>query len=297
MDGSLPVRVLRRVVHMLRGNSLGGSRRNIAFHYDLGNTFYRPWLDQSMTYSSALEFVQGQSLDLAQAHKLDHICALLDLAPDAKVLEVGCGWGALAVQMAQAGAQVTGITLSQEQLAFARERMAHAGLADRVDLQLCDYREVTGRYDRIVSIEMLEAVGETWWPTYFRKVHDCLAPGGRAVLQVITIGEDRFDHYRQAPDFIQHYIFPGGMLPTRSILAQQSAQAGLELTHQQQFGTAYAATLAEWRHRFEAARDTMLGNGFDERFCRMWNYYLSYCEAGFATGQIDVGLYVLEKVT
>jgi len=295
MDGSLPVRVVRRLVHMLRGNSLGGSRRNIAFHYDLGNSFYRPWLDQSMTYSSALAYVQGQSLDVAQTQKLDHICALLDLAPGAKVLEVGCGWGALAAQMAQAGAQVTGITLSQEQLAFARERMAHAGLTDRVDLQLCDYREVTGTYDRIVSIEMLEAVGEAWWPTYFRQIHERLAPGGRAVLQVITIAEDRFDHYRQAPDFIQHYIFPGGMLPTRNILAQQSAQAGLVLAHEQQFASAYAATLAEWRHRFEAARDTMLGSGFDERFCRMWTYYLCYCEAGFATGQIDVGLYVLEK--
>jgi len=295
MDGSLPVRMLRRVVHMLRGNSIRGSRRNIAFHYDLGNDFYRPWLDHSMTYSSAVALAPGQSLEAAQAHKLGHIARLLDLAPRARVLEVGCGWGALAAHLAQTGAHVTGITLSREQLAFARERVVHAGLHDQVDLQLCDYREVTGTYDAIVSIEMLEAVGEAWWPAYFRQIHDRLVPGGRAVLQVITIAEDRYAHYRQAPDFIQHYIFPGGMLPTRSILAQQSADAGLTLAHQHHFAPAYAATLAEWRRRFDAARDTMLGTGFDETFCRLWTYYLSYCEAGFATGQIDVGLYVLEK--
>jgi cyclopropane-fatty-acyl-phospholipid synthase len=296
MDGSLPVRMLRRMVHMLRGNSLGGSRRNIAFHYDLGNAFYRPWLDHSMTYSSAIAFAAGQSLEAAQAHKLDHIAALLDLTPGSRVLEVGCGWGALAAHLAQCGAHVTGVTLSQEQLAFAHERIAHAGLTDRVDLQLCDYREVTGTFDRIVSIEMLEAVGEAWWPTYFRQIHDRLAPGGRAVLQVITIAEDRYPHYRQAPDFIQHYVFPGGMLPTRSILAQQSADAGLFVSHQAHFAPAYAATLAEWRRRFEAAREAILTSGFDETFCRMWTYYLSYCEAGFATGQVDVGLYVLEKL-
>ncbi len=295
MDGSLPVRVLRRVVHMLRGNSPGGSRRNIAFHYDLGNDFYQPWLDHSMTYSSAIAVSPGQSLEAAQAHKLDHIARLLDLAPDDRVLEVGCGWGALATHLAHKGAHVTGITLSREQLAFGQERVAHAGLAERVDLQLRDYREMAGSFDAIVSIEMLEAVGEAWWPAYFRQIHDRLVPGGRAVLQVITIAEDRYAHYRQAPDFIQHYIFPGGMLPTRSILAQQSADAGLTLAHQHHFAPAYAATLAEWRRRFEAARETMLAGGFDERFCRLWTYYLCYCEAGFATGQIDVGLYVLEK--
>ena len=295
IDGSLPVRMLRRMAHMLRSNSLRGSRRNIAFHYDLGNDFYRPWLDHSMTYSSALAFEHGQSLEAAQTQKLDRIVDLLALTPGTSVLEIGCGWGALAAHIAHADARVTGITLSQEQLAFGRERIAHADLGNKVDLQLCDYRKVTGTFDRIVSIEMLEAVGEAWWPTYFRQIHDRLSPGGRAVLQVITIAEDRFPHYRQAPDFIQHYVFPGGMLPTRSILAQQSADAGLTLSHQEHFAPAYAATLAEWRRRFEAARDTMFASGFDERFCRMWTYYLSYCEAGFTTGQIDVGLYVLEK--
>ncbi len=295
IDGSLPVRLLRRMAHMLRGNSLKGSRRNIAFHYDLGNDFYRPWLDQSMTYSSAVEFAQGQTLEAAQAHKLDRIAELLALEPEARVLEIGCGWGALAIHLARRGAKVTGITLSQEQLALARDRVAHGNLSDRIDLQLIDYRKVGGSYDRIVSIEMLEAVGEAWWPTYFAQIHDRLAPGGRAVIQVITIAEERFAQYRQAPDFIQHYIFPGGMLPTRTIVQDQARQAGLALAHQEQFAPAYAATLAEWRRRFETARDTMLNGGFDDRFCRMWTYYLSYCEAGFTTGQINVGLYVFEK--
>ena len=295
MDGGLPVRVLRRMVHALRSNSMRGSKRNIAFHYDLGNDFYRPWLDQSMTYSSALAYANGQTLEAAQAHKLDRIAQLVGAAPGAKVLEIGCGWGALAAHLARGGAHVTGLTLSQEQLAFAQERMAHAGLTGQVDLQLRDYREEAGTYDAIVSIEMLEAVGEAWWPTYFRQIHDRLAPGGRAVLQVITIAEDRFAHYRQAPDFIQHYVFPGGMLPTRSIMASQARGAGLALTHEEQFAPAYAATLAECRRRFDAARDGMAAHGFDDQFCRMWTYYLCYCEAGFATGQIDVGLYVLEK--
>jgi len=295
MDGSLPVRVLRRIVHALRGNSQRGSRRNIAFHYDLGNDFYRPWLDQSMTYSSAIALTRDQTLEAAQAHKLARIAELADLHPGARVLEIGCGWGALAMHLGRAGAHVTGLTLSHEQLALARERVAHAGLDAAVELTLRDYREETGSYDRIVSIEMLEAVGEAWWPTYFRQIHDRLVPGGRAVIQVITIAEDRFDHYRQAPDFIQHYVFPGGMLPTRSIMASQAQAAGLELVHQEQFGAGYAATLAEWRRRFVEARDTIAGHGFDDAFCRMWTYYLCYCEAGFATGQIDVGLYVMTR--
>ncbi len=295
IDGGLPIRLLRRMVHMLRGNSLSGSKRNIAFHYDLGNDFYRPWLDQSMTYSSAVEFAHGQTLEAAQAHKLDHIAHLLGTGSGARVLEIGCGWGALATHLAKSGAHVTGLTLSQEQLRFARERVAHAGMTDQVDIKLLDYREVTGSFDAIVSIEMLEAVGEAWWPTYFKQLRDRLAPGGRAVLQVITIAEDRFEHYRQAPDFIQHYIFPGGMLPTRSILAQQADAVGLAMTHQEQFAPAYAATLAEWRRRFDATREVMGKRGFDDQFCRMWAYYLCYCEAGFSTGQIDVGLYVLEK--
>ncbi len=295
MDGAAWVKALRRLVHSGRGNSLKGSRRNIAFHYDLGNDFYRPWLDHSMTYSAAVAINPGQTLEAAQAHKLEAIAALLECAPGNRVLEIGCGWGALATHLAAHGAHVTGVTLSHEQLGFAREHIDHAGLADRIDLRLQDYREVTGTFDRIVSIEMIEAVGEAWWPTYFRQVHDRLAPGGRAVLQAITIAEARFAHYRQAPDFIQHYIFPGGMLPTRTIIAVQVEAAGLRLTDSVHFAPGYAATLAEWRRRFEAAHDTMASLGFDAQFCRMWSYYLAYCEAGFASGQTDVGFYVLEK--
>jgi len=295
IDGAWPVRLARRVGHALRGNSVKGSRRNIAFHYDLGNDFYRPWLDQTMTYSSALALAPGQSLEDAQAEKLARIAALLDLAPGQSVLEIGCGWGALAAHLAPLCDTVTGVTLSHEQLAFAQERVARGGLEGKVDLRLQDYRHVTETYDKIVSIEMLEAVGEAWWPTWFQQVHDRLAPGGRAVVQVITIAEDRFEHYRQAPDFIQHYIFPGGMLPTRSIMARQAGEAGLRLAHEELFADGYAATLAEWRRRFVAAHDQVIALGFDEEFIRLWTYYLSYCEAGFTTGQVDVGLYVLEK--
>ncbi|WP_353227505.1 cyclopropane-fatty-acyl-phospholipid synthase family protein [Novosphingobium sp.] len=295
IDGSVPVRLMRQLAHALRGNSLRGSRRNIAAHYDLGNAFYRPWLDDSMTYSSALALIPGQTLESAQALKLDRIAELLDLAPDHRVLEIGCGWGGLAARLARACTHVTGVTLSHEQLGYGQSHIAHAGLSNRVDLRLQDYRLVSESYDRIVSIEMLEAVGEAWWPTYFRQIHDRLNPGGRAVVQVITIAEHRFPHYRAAPDFIQHYIFPGGMLPTRTILAEQASAAGLVLSHQEQFGQGYAATLAEWRRRFEAAHDQISALGFDASFQRLWAYYLCYCEAAFSTGQIDVGLYVMEK--
>lgn len=295
IDGPWPVRMLRRLVHAARANSIRGSRRNITFHYDLGNAFYRPWLDRSMTYSSAMALLPGQTLEAAQADKLDRIAALLDLAPQHRVLEIGCGWGALARHIAPHCAHVTGVTLSDEQLALARERAERAGLADKLGFALTDYRHVTGSFDRIASIEMIEAVGEAWWPTWFRQVHDRLVPGGRAVVQAITIAEQRFPHYRQAPDFIQHYVFPGGMLPTKAIIAEQARAAGLVLSHQECFGAGYAATLAEWRRRFLGARATLAELGFDERFMRLWTYYLSYCEAGFATGQTDVGLYVLER--
>lgn len=295
MDGAWPARLLRRVTHALRGNSLGGSRRNIAFHYDLGNDFYRLWLDDSMTYSSALALPAGQTLEQAQALRLAHIADLLAPEPGDAVLEIGCGWGALAACLAPRCGHVTGLTLSRAQLAHARDRITREGLERKVDLRLQDYREVSGTFARIVSIEMLEAVGEAWWPTYFQTLHNRLAPGGRAVLQVITIAEDRFEHYRRAPDFIQHYIFPGGMLPTRAILRDQARAAGLRLAHSETFGHGYAETLAEWRRRFTARAQEIAAMGYDEAFQRLWAYYLSYCEAGFLTGQIDVGLYVLEK--
>lgn len=289
MDGFAPVRLFNRMRHAKRGNSPTGSRRNIAFHYDLGNDFYRLWLDESMTYSSALEVHPGRSLEAAQAEKLARIAELLRLTGDETVLEIGCGWGALAAHLAPLARHVTGITLSREQLAIAQARRSAAAL------RLQDYRDVAGRFDRIVSIEMLEAVGERYWPAWFDKVATCLVPGGTAVVQVITIREEQFESYRSGTDFIQQYVFPGGMLPSPGIIAREAARAGLTIASVETFRHGYAATLAEWRRRFEAAWPEIERLGFDERFHRMWTYYLSYCEAGFEIGTIDVGLYVLEK--
>jgi len=293
MDGLWLFRAMNRMRHVLRSNSRTGSRRNIAFHYDLGNDFYRLWLDRSMTYSSAITVGRDQTLEQAQQAKLDRIADLLELRGDERVLEIGCGWGALAAHLARRCASVTGITLSTEQLAAARARCADPGLGGRVELRLQDYRDVPEHYDRIVSIEMLEAVGEAYWPAYFEKLRACLAPGGTAVLQVITIRDDRFETYRSGSDFIQRYIFPGGMLPTPGIIADQATRAGLALVAVETFRHGYADTLAEWRRRFEAAWPRIAAIGFDATFRRIWTYYLSYCEAGFRTGTIDVGLYVL----
>ena len=293
MDGFLPVRMLNRLRHMVKANSRTGSRRNISFHYDLGNDFYRLWLDASMIYSSACAVKPGQSLEAAQTAKLDHIAALLCLSGSEEVLEIGCGWGALAAHLAPHCRSLTGLTLSHEQLAFATDRLGMAGIAN-VDLRLQDYRDTVGKFDRIVSIEMLEAVGEEYWPAYFETLRACLKPGGTIVLQVITIREDRFASYSRGSDFIQRYIFPGGMLPSPQIMADQAARVGLEIASVETFRHGYVATLAEWRRRFAAAWPQIEKLGFDTRFRRLWDYYLRYCEAGFQTGTIDVALYVLK---
>ncbi len=290
----LPVRLWNRLRHGVRGNSRGGSRRNIAFHYDLGNEFYRLWLDASMSYSSALYSRPDQSLEEAQQAKLDRAVALLDLKGGESVLEIGCGWGALAAALARRGAEVTGLTLSREQLAWAQAMVAAEGLSGRVKLRYEDYRDVTGRFDRIVSVEMIEAVGERYWPAYFQALRDRLKAGGTAVLQVITIAEDRFEAYRRNTDFIQQYIFPGGMLPTRAILAEQARRAGLELAHSECFGESYARTLHEWRRRFLLTWPQAARLGFPEEFRRLWEYYFCYCEGGFRAGAIDVGFYTLK---
>jgi cyclopropane-fatty-acyl-phospholipid synthase len=293
--GFWPARIFNRVRHLLRANSKAGSRRNIAFHYDLGNAFYERWLDRSMTYSSALYAHPDQTLEDAQEAKLSRVEQLLDLRGGEKVLEIGCGWGALAMRLALAGARVTGVTLSSEQLAFSRQRVEQQAAVGKVALELTDYRDLEGRYDRIVSIEMLEAVGEAYWPIYFKTLHDRLHDGGIVVLQVITIDETRFETYRRSADFIQRHIFPGGMLPTKGILVELSARAGLELVSTESFGQSYAATLAEWRKRFLASWPDIAEMGFSERFRRLWDYYLCYCEAGFRAETIDVGFYVLAK--
>lgn len=291
--GAWTARLIARLQHWRNRNSRAGSRRNIQAHYDLGNRFYARWLDESMTYSSAIYATPDEDLHAAQQRKLDRITALLQAGPGTKVLEIGCGWGALAERLARDGAAVTGLTLSPAQAGYAQKRLADAGLPPEIALR--DYRDETGLYDRVVSIEMMEAVGEAYWPTYFTALRARLKQSGRAVLQVITIADERFGDYRRAPDFIQTHIFPGGMLPTKSIIAAQAKRAGLVLTASEFFGASYELTLAEWRRRFlrswpEAERE----DDFAPSFRRLWEYYLAYCMAGFATGMTDVGFYVLE---
>jgi cyclopropane-fatty-acyl-phospholipid synthase len=294
--GSTPFRVVERLRHLLNRNSRRGSRRNIEAHYDLGNDFYRRWLDGTMLYSSALFDATTPTLEAAQARKLGRIAELLALGGGESVLEIGCGWGALAAHLAEAGAgRVTGITLSPSQLAWARDVAVGRGLDDRVDLRLQDYRDVEETFDRIVSIEMFEAVGEAWWPTYFGTIARALKPGGRAVLQVISIADDRFEDYRRDTDFIQKHVFPGGFLPSKSAFEAAVTAAGLRLEAAEHFGLSYAETLAEWRRRFHDRWEEIAPLGFDDRFRRLWDYYLAYCEAGFREEAIDVGLYTLTR--
>ena len=284
-----------RLYHLSRRNTRAGSRRNISAHYDLGNDFYSLWLDPSMLYSSGIFRTPVDTIEQAQRHKLESIVAALELQSDQTLLEIGCGWGALAEACAVQGAKVDAITISKEQLAAASGRIAAARLADRVDVRYEDYRDTTGIYDRLVSIEMIEAIGEKNWPLYFQKISDRLAPSGIAVIQAITIREDVFDRYRRNPDFIQRYIFPGGMLPTVELMRERAVQASLKFEIVEQFGQSYALTLSEWRRRFEKAWPHIQALGFDERFRRMWLYYLTYCEVGFERGLIDVGLYRMRK--
>jgi cyclopropane-fatty-acyl-phospholipid synthase len=291
-----PARWLAKLLHRARANTRRGSRHNISAHYDLGNAFYARWLDDSMLYSSALYADdEADTLESAQARRLNRIVELLDMQAGASVLEIGCGWGTLAATLANRfDAPVTGVTLSTEQLAFAQQRAEQWGAKDRVDLRLQDYRDIDGRFDRIVSIEMIEAVGEAYWPTYFATLRERLAPGGTALLQAITIDEAFFERYRSTPDFIQRCIFPGGMLPTPQRIAEEAARAGLVVTHDERFGIGYARTLAEWRKRFLAEWPAIEALGFDAPFKRLWEYYLCYCEAGFRAGRVDVGLYQLK---
>ena len=287
---------INRIIHILRPNTREGAKRNIHAHYDLGNEFYALWLDATMTYSSALFRDSQQTLRDAQNEKYRALAASTDIGPDDHVLEIGCGWGGFAEFAArEIGCKVTGITISNEQLAFAKNRIAMAGLQDKVDFKFCDYRDLTEKYDRIVSIEMFEAVGESYWPTYFDQVHACLKPGGKAGLQIMTIAKERFDSYRKKTDFIQRYIFPGGMLPSPERLDGEFANADLKLVAREDFAADYARTLAEWRHRFLEVWPEVQALGFDARFRNMWEYYLAYCEAGFTTQSIDVSHFALMR--
>jgi len=283
-----------RRFHRARRNTLAGSRLNIAAHYDLGNEFYRLWLDQGMAYSSGL-FENGDTLEEAQARKTARVLDELHLEPGMSILEIGCGWGGMALAAAQRGARVHAITISQEQYQEALSRAEVRGLGDVISIRLEDYRKTLGQFDRVISIEMIEAVGEENWQTYFNLIAERLKPGGIGIIQAITIDERLFDRYRHNPDFIQRYIFPGGMLPTVDQMRRAARGAGLEFEELAQFGRSYARTLAAWRSRFLLSWPRIQALGFDERFRRMWLYYLTYCEAGFDHGTIDVGLYRLRR--
>jgi cyclopropane-fatty-acyl-phospholipid synthase len=286
-----------RVKHFMNRNSKSGSRKNIHAHYDIGNAFYQLWLDPSMTYSSALfTAASGGNLQLAQEAKYRAILAELRVAPGERVLEIGCGWGGFAEMAArEAQVHVTGLTLSTEQLAYATQRLADAGLAAQADLRLCDYRDSSGQYDAVASIEMFEAVGESYWPSYFACVARSLKQGGRACIQTITIADELFERYRKSTDFIQQYIFPGGMLPSPSRFESMAAQYGLKVSAKRSFGIDYADTLVAWRQAFHARLDEVRAQGFDERFVRTWEFYLSYCEAAFRERNTDVMHFTLVK--
>ena len=300
--GNWWMRTMNKVLHHLRPNTRSGSKRNIMAHYDLGNAFYAEWLDPTMTYSSALFSSPEQDLKEAQLAKIHRLCQSIDLRPGMRLLEIGCGWGAFAeVAARDYGASVVGVTLSPSQLAYGQARIARAGLQDRVELRLQDYRDVTESFDRIASIEMFEAVGEKFWPVYFNTLRARLLPGGLAGIQTITISDQLFPTYRKSADFIQRHIFPGGMLPSPQRLREEVAKAGLGWRDAFWFGQDYARTLARWNDSFQAVWPRIMGNTHlsrmptDMRFKRLWEYYLLYCETGFSAGWTDVGQLLLAR--
>jgi len=287
-----------RLKHLLNRNSRNGSKKNIHAHYDIGNSFYKLWLDETMNYSSALfegDFARPSSQ--AQTAKVRRALAECGVRPGDRVLEIGCGWGALAQEAtAGLGARVTGVTLSTEQLAFAQERMQRLGVAELADLRLQDYRDISdGPYDAVASIEMFEAVGREYWASYFQTVHRQLKPGGRACIQTITIRDDLFERYVKSTDFIQQYIFPGGLLPSPQAFRAEAQRAGLEVVNELAFGPDYAETLRRWRADFLSRDGQVRQLGFDTRFMRIWEFYLAYCEAAFDTGNTDVIQFTLSR--
>ena len=290
--------LLYRLRHLLNRNTRTGSRKNIHAHYDLGNEFYRLWLDPTMNYSGAwFNGDRAQPLEQAQHAKVRRALAAAGVQPGARILEIGCGWGALAETAARdLQARVTGVTLSTEQLAWAQDRMRAAGLAGRADLRLQDYRDIADEpFDAVVSVEMFEAVGREYWPSYFETLKRCLKPGARACIQSITIRDDLFDRYVRSTDFIQQYIFPGGLLPSQAEFCRAAERAGLEVVDRMAFGTDYAETLRRWRAAFHAQAERVRPLGFDERFMRIWDFYLAYCEAAFDTGNTDLLQFTLRR--
>jgi cyclopropane-fatty-acyl-phospholipid synthase len=285
--------LLYRIRHLFNRNSKSGSRRNIHAHYDIGNMFYRLWLDPSMTYSSALFAEPTMTLQQAQHAKYARILEQLRLNAGERILEIGCGWGGFAELATKNGMQLTGLTLSTEQLEFAQQRLQQAGLAERAELKLQDYRDAEGEFDGIASIEMFEAVGEQYWDSYFDCIARRLKPSGRACIQTITIADALFERYRKGSDFIQQYIFPGGMLPSPEVFRAYAQRHGLEVADEFAFGLDYARTLADWHRAFNAVLPAVREQGFDERFIRTWQFYLAYCEAGFRERNIDLYQFTL----
>ncbi len=287
--GMFFVRSYERMRHWMNRNTIEQAKKNIAAHYDLGNDFYALWLDDTMTYSSAMFETGQESLEAAQIAKYASMVDQIGAKAGDHLLEIGCGWGGFAEYAArERGMRVTGLTLSVEQLSYARERIEKAGLSHLVDFKLQDYRDETATYDGIASIEMFEAVGEQYWPVYFDTVKRCLNPGAKATLQIITVQDKRFETYRKGVDFIQKYIFPGGMLPSPKALRAEISKAGLEFTRSIEFGNSYSLTLRRWFETFNARWDEVAKLGFDARFKRMWNFYLTSCAGAFEGGNCDV---------
>lgn len=285
-----------RLRHLFRGNSRKGSKKNIEAHYDLGNNFYKLWLDPTMTYSAAIFKNKDESLEEAQKNKYQRIIDTIQPKSSDHILEVGCGWGGFATMAAiQTGCKVTCLTLSQEQYQYATDLVRKMGLEDQVIIKICDYRDETGIYDHIVSIEMVEAVGEEYWEQYFNMIESKLRPGGRAMLQSIYIIDDLFDSYRKSTDFIQQYIFPGGMVLAPQVFEKYSVKNNLEIKDFYKFGLDYAQTLNLWRKEFKEKYAEVKQIGFDEGFLKIWDFYYTYCEAGFLSRRIDVAQIVLQK--
>ncbi len=289
-----PMRWMSALAHKFRDNGMAQARDNIAAHYDLGNDFYREWLDETMTYSSAL-FQPGDTLEAAQHRKVAALLDRLDLAPGMRLLEIGCGWGTLAIEAARRGVAVVGLTLSAEQKAWADSKIAEQGLSDLIEIRLQDYREIDERFDAIASVEMVEAVGERWWPTYLDCISRCLRPGGKASLQMISIRRELFDAYSRSADFIQAYIFPGGCLVNEQAFAELAKERGLDWLDRAGFGSDYAETLKQWRARYDVAVGDGRLDEFGESFHRLWRYYLMYCEGGFRGQGIDVAQITMVK--
>ena len=294
--GMALVRAWEKARFWFQSNTKRQALKNISYHYDLGNDFYSLWLDDTMTYSSALFNTSQESLEKAQIAKYASMVDQMGVKPGDHVLEIGCGWGGFAEYAAkERGLKVTGLTISKEQLEYAQKRIKSKGLSDKVNLKLQDYRDETGVYDGVASIEMFEAVGEKYWPVYFDKINQCLKPGKQATLQIITIQDARWEVYRKSVDFIQKYIFPGGMLPSPSVLRQEIHRAGLSVQHSIEFGKSYSQTLRRWFEVFNNKWDNISAMGFDDRFRRMWNFYLTSCAATFESGNCDVTQITLQK--